>query len=89
MDEPILKRDPNVIVAEVDGRPLLLNLVSWTYLSLNETGAAIWQHLETPLSRAALLRLLSHEFNAADAVLAADLDPFLEELREKGFLGHQ
>lgn len=81
-----MERDPNVLVAEVEGRPLLLNVRTWTYLSFNETGARIWHHLEKPQDRAALLTLLRDEFEAPEAEIAADLDLFLTELRDQDFL---
>lgn len=86
MKDATLRRDPNVIVAELAGRPLLLNVVSWTYLSLNETGARIWEHLAEPCCRETLLRMLADEFDARKEELAADLDPFLGDLQAKGFL---
>ncbi len=81
-----MERDPDVLVAEVEGRPLLLNVRTWTYLSFNETGGRIWHHLEEPRDRAALLARLMDEFDAPEAEIARDLDLFLAELREQGFL---
>jgi hypothetical protein len=86
MAEGRMERDPDVLVAEVEGRPLLLNVRTWTYLSFNETGARIWHHLEEPRGRAELLERLTGEFEAPEAEIAADLDLFLAELREQGFL---
>ncbi|HEX8263466.1 MAG TPA: PqqD family protein [Allosphingosinicella sp.] len=82
----MLRREENVIVAEVDGKPRLLNLRSWTYLALNDTGERIWALLAEPKDRAALLRRLADEFDAPAETIARDLDSFLGELREQGFL---
>ena len=83
MDE-LFVRDPNVIAAVVEGKAMLLNLRTWHYLSLNETGERIWDHLADPQSRRELLGLLLEEFDAPEAVLAEDLDRFLGELTEQG-----
>ena len=82
----MLKREENVIVAEVDGKRRLLNLRTWTYLALNETGERIWELLAEPLDRAGLLACLADEFDAPPAAIRADLDTFLGRLLEQGFL---
>lgn len=82
----MLQRETNVIVAEVDGNRKLLNLRTWTYLALNETGERIWELLAEPQDRDSLLRGLAAEFDAPAELIAADLDGFLDELREQGFL---
>ena len=82
----LIRRDTEVIVAEVDEKRMLLNVRTWTYLCFNETGARIWHHLEEPRGRAELLGRLMDEFEGSEAEVAADLDLFLAELREQGFL---
>ncbi|HEX8573282.1 MAG TPA: PqqD family protein [Allosphingosinicella sp.] len=82
----MLQREENVIVAEVDGKPMLLNLRSWTYVALNETGERIWELLAEPLNRAELLARLADEFDAPAEAIGADLDSFLGPLLEQGFL---
>lgn len=82
----LLHRDPNVIAADADGQPLLLHVTNWTYLSFNEVGGRIWQHLAEPRSRDELLGLLASEFDAPGAQIGADLDTFVSVLKAKGFL---
>jgi len=82
----LLRRDANVIVAEVDGKPLLLNLRSWTYVSFNDTAARIWELLETARGRDDLLGHLLAEYDAGDEEIAAELDGFLALLREQGMI---
>lgn len=82
----LIRRDPDVIVAEVDEKRMLLNVRTWTYLSFNESGARIWHHLEEPRGRAELLARMMDEFEGSEAEVAADLDLFLADLREQGFL---
>lgn len=84
--EERFRRSDQVIAAELDGKPLLLNLANWTHVSLNDTGAAIWALLEEPCTAAALLARLREEFDAAEAVLSGDLDAFLRQLREQGLI---
>jgi hypothetical protein len=89
MAAELLGRDPDVIAAELDGKALLLNLRSWTYVSFNQTGERIWHHLEEPLDRDTLVRRLAGEFEADEAALEGDVDAFLRELDQQGFLARQ
>jgi hypothetical protein len=82
----LLRRDPNAIVAELDGKPHLLSLSSWTYLSFNGSGARIWELLVEPRERDWLLRRLLEEYDADEEQVGRELDLFLEDLRRKGFL---
>jgi hypothetical protein len=84
--EERFRRSAQVIAAELDGKPLLLNLANWTHVSLNETGACIWALLEEPCTVAALLARLRDEFDAPEAVLRSDLDAFLRQLRDEGLI---
>ena len=86
MAAEVLGRDPDVIAAELDGKALLLNLRSWTYISFNESGERIWRHLEQPLDRQTLVRRLADEFDTDEASLEADVDAFLRQLDEQGLL---
>lgn len=81
-----LRREENVIVAEVDGNRTLLNLGSFTHLRLNETGERIWELLAETSAPAALLRRLAEEYDAPEDRLDADLKAFLALLTEQGFI---
>jgi hypothetical protein len=85
MDE-VYWRSPQVIAAELDGKPLLLNLADWTHVSLNETGGRIWELLAEPSDAAALLARLREEFDAPEDVLRRDLDDFLRRLGAQGLI---
>lgn len=84
--EELLRRDADVIVAEVDGKAMLLNLRTWIYLSLNDTADRIWDHLAPARTGAELLVLLLQEFDAPEEEIAADLEAFLRELRTQEFI---
>jgi hypothetical protein len=86
MEEGRMRRAPEVVVAEVDGVSRLLNVRTWTYLSLNPTALYVWDQVAQPCSRADLLRSLAEEFDAPLEVLSADLAAFLRQLHELGFL---
>lgn len=86
MAEGLLRRDPEAIVAEVDGEPRLLQLRSWTYASLNEVGARIWDLLAEPRDPESLVRALLEEFEGDEESIRAEVVAFIDRLRSDGFL---
>lgn len=53
-------------------------------LSLNETGAFLWERLERGCNRNQLLDALTTEYDVGYEEAAADVDAFLEKLRKAG-----
>ena len=86
MTAKLLKRDPDVISAEVDGKPLLLSVRTWTYLSCDPVGTRIWDHLAQPLDREALVQALLDEYEGDEAQIREDVADFLARLQDEGFL---
>ena len=81
-----LRRDPEVVMAEVDGKPMLLSLGRWTYLSFNPVGERIWALLAQPRDGESLVRALLEEFEGEEAEIRADVEAFVEKLHSDGFL---
>ena len=65
---------------------VVLDLTDSTYLSINETGAAVWPLLEKGARREQLLDLILERFEVDRADAARDLDAFLADLRSRGLL---
>ena len=53
-------------------------------LTLNETGALLWHTLEKDSDRETLVDVLSAEYEVDRATALADVDEFLNKLREIG-----
>ncbi|MFM5884498.1 MAG: PqqD family protein [Novosphingobium sp.] len=70
----------------VDDEIVLLNLDDGTFFSLTGTGAQIWPLIDGTRSRDALVAALAAAHDAAPAVVAADLDAFLVQLADAGFI---
>lgn len=86
MTGAMLKRDPDVVAAEVDGDPRLLHLRSWTYLALNPVAERIWALLAEPGDEERLIQALLAEFEGDEARIRAEVANFLAELKRQGFL---
>lgn len=55
-------------------------------ISLNEVGACIWRQLEKNASREEMLARILEEFEVSAGEAEADLEEFLQLLREKNLL---
>ncbi|HEX8381544.1 MAG TPA: PqqD family protein [Allosphingosinicella sp.] len=82
----VLRRDPDVVAAQVDGEPRLLHLRSWTYIAFDAVGERIWTLLAEPLDQEGLIQALLAEFEADEAQLRSDVETFLGKLYLQGFL---
>lgn len=55
-------------------------------ITLNETGAFLWELLKEDTSKEKLLEEMAKEYDADEKTLSADIDEFLSVLKEKGLL---
>lgn len=70
----------------VDDEIVLLNLDDGTFFSLTGTGAEIWPLIDGTRSRDKLVTVLAAAHGAAVDEVAADLDVFLAQLADAGFI---
>ncbi len=79
MSEEVLRRRPGVLEARVSEEELvLLGPDSEEYFGLDSIAADIWERLERPMSREALVELLAQDYDAPRDRIAQDLRPALE-----------
>ena len=57
-----------------------------TMITLNETGAFLWERLEQDTDKAALVAALLAEFDVDEATAAKSVDNFIAKLNDHGFL---
>lgn len=55
-------------------------------IKLNATGKEIWQGLQEGLDRIAIAERLQEQFQVESEQVLADVDEFLSQMQEKGFL---
>lgn len=79
-------RDDNLVLREIDGETVVLDLVSSTYFASNETGTFLLQLLKSDQERAALIAALAQEFGVSIDQAASDTDAFLAMLTEQDLL---
>lgn len=78
---------PEDVVSEVlDGQAVVLNLRTGCYHMLNASGTRLWELLERDGDVESATRTLLAEYDISEAVLRADVDQVLAELRERGLV---
>ena len=66
------------------GGALDLNMM----ITLNETGAFLWERLGTETDESALVAALLSEYDVDEATAAKSVAAFIQKLNDNGFLDH-
>jgi hypothetical protein len=77
---------PAVLLRELDGESVLLNLDSERYYGLDEVGTQIWKVVTSSGTIVAAYEALAAEYDVAPEVLAADMRSLLKDLVAHGLL---
>jgi coenzyme PQQ synthesis protein D (PqqD) len=75
-------------ISDDDGA-VLLDLKGGKYFSLNSLGAKIWRLLEQRWTRAQIEQEIVENFDVSSMTAAQDLERFLRDLQQKGFVSVQ
>ena len=78
----ILREIGGDIMATHSGEELDLNMM----ITLNETGAFLWQRLQEETTEEAMLKDMLEEYEVEEATARKCITEFLEKLNEYGFL---
>lgn len=81
-----LVRNTGLPNAPIENEIVFLNLAKDNYVALDDIGRRIWELLETPRRVDEVCRQLNQEFDAAPERIAADVLPFLEDMRKEGLV---
>ena len=82
----------DIVAREIEGEIIIVPLVAGIgdaddeLYTLNETGQAIWAHLDGQKTLAEVAAVLAAEFNAAPGEIEADVLGFATEMAERGIL---
>ena len=77
---------PEVLVQELDGEAVLLNLESERYFGLDDVGTRIWQHLLEHRRLERVCEQMQREYDVDESRLRADVLQLVEELIEAGIV---
>ena len=76
----------DVLISEVGGESVLLNLKSERYFGLDEIGTRMWKALTTSDSIQMAYESLLAEYDVEDDRLRQDMDELIEKLVEQGLM---
>lgn len=76
----------SIMVRDVGGESVILNLDSGRYFGLSETGARMWAALSTSESIQAAHESLLREYDVDAELLQQDLDNLIQQLLEHGLI---
>jgi hypothetical protein len=79
-------RPEDVVWREVDDEVIVLDRRTWAYLSINDSGAALWPHVVEGTTKPALVRELVARFEVDEPTAADDVEAFVAKLREHDLL---
>ena len=77
---------PEVLVQELDGEAVLLNLESECYFGLDDVGTRVWQHLHEHRRLERVCEEMQKEYDVDGPRLRADVLRLVEELIEAGIV---
>jgi hypothetical protein len=76
----------DVLIQELDGEAVLLNLDGGRYFGLDEVGTHMWKALTTSASIASVYEALLAEYDVDPQALRRDLEELVEKLVEHGLV---
>ena len=76
----------DILVRELEGESVILNLNNESYYGLDEVGTRMWTALTSSDSIQEAYEALLEEYEVEDTVLRRDLQEMIEKLVEKGML---
>ena len=76
----------DVVVRELDGEAVLLDLAHGTYFGLDEVGTRVWQLLTEHMRLESVFAAMLEEYDVAPATLERDLIDLVGELTANGLL---
>jgi hypothetical protein len=79
-------RSDRVIVEEVGGETVMLDLEGDTFLRLNDAGTMLWDALTQPRPVSELAAVLESAYGIGEPQALADVGAFVADLRGRGLL---
>jgi hypothetical protein len=86
MEATRYRRADGLSFTELDGELVCLNLETGEYSGLRDVGQTIWMQLERPRALDELVDHVVSEYDVESGRAAADIEAFLSQLREAGFV---
>jgi hypothetical protein len=76
----------NLLIRELEGESVLLNLDTESYFGLDDVATQMWALLTTSESIQAAYEALMKQYDVSEAALREDLETLIKELSEHGLV---
>lgn len=86
LEQTVLKRKAGIMTADMDGSTVMMDIETGKYYNLGETGGAVWELLEEPMSVGDLVDRLLQEYKVSRETCMEDVRSFLTALMERGLI---
>lgn len=86
MEMANVRKPEHVVMRELDGESILLNLETEKYFGLDEVGTRMWIELLAQPSVEGACEVLEREFDVEPVVLRRDMESLIDQLLESGLL---
>lgn len=81
-----LKRNPDLVAAEMDGDIVMMSVETGSYFGLTGIAPQIWEALEAPQTFDDLLSKMLSLYEVEEEVLRADLTTFVADMQKNGLV---
>jgi hypothetical protein len=82
----VITRHPDAIWTELEGQVFVLSLANGRYYEFKGIGSFIWQALDEPTERSALVARVVERYAVSSEQCEADLDRFVSSLKAAGLV---
>ena len=84
--DDLVEANKDLMMADLEGEAVLLNIQTGRYFGLNEVGTSIWALISEPRTVADLIEALRKEYKVASGMLNKDVMSFLESMEERSLI---
>jgi hypothetical protein len=84
--DSVVRVGNDIIVQELDGESVLLDMNSEIYFGLDKVGTRIWNLLQTHGNLGSVAKTLLNEYDIGEADLQTHLFEFIDKLQLKGLV---
>ncbi len=78
-----IEANPDLMMADLEGEAVLLDMESGRYFGLNEVGTSVWVLIKEPRTVSEILQVLKHEYKVDELQLQQDVMAFLEAMNAR------
>ncbi len=82
----IVEANADLMMADLEGEAVLLNIQSGRYFGLNEVGTSIWSLIKEPQSVSDIVEALGQIYDAPAEALQSDVLAFLGDMEKRSLL---